>query len=92
MRKWIILSRVAHNPRVPEHKTVDAFAVLTGLEREVLQVIAEGDTIKQVGPDLHTRPKTVEAYRLRITAKLEIDNIAQLTKYAIQEGLTHPEV
>jgi hypothetical protein len=49
---------------------------------------AEGHTTKQIGLRLHISSKTVEAHRLRIMNKLDIDNIAQLTKYAIQEGLT----
>jgi two-component system response regulator NreC len=67
------------------------FSVLTQREREVLQLFAEGRTTKQVGRSLHISPKTVEAHRLRIMDKLDIDNIAQLTKYAIQEGLTEAE-
>jgi DNA-binding NarL/FixJ family response regulator len=68
-----------------------AFHVLTQREREVLQLLAEGKTTKQAARCLHISPKTVEAHRSRIMNKLEIDNIAQLTKYAIQEGLTQPE-
>ena len=68
-----------------------AFSVLSEREREVVQLLAEGKTTKQVGLTLHISPKTVEVHRLRIMNKLNIDNIAQLTKYAIQEGLTQPE-
>ena len=69
-----------------------AFSSLTNREREVLQLMAEGKTTKQIGLCLHISPKTVEAHRLRVMNKLEIDNVAQLTKYAIQEGLTSPEI
>lgn len=68
-----------------------AFSVLSQREREVLQLMTEGKTTKQVARCLHISPKTVEGHRLRIMDKLNIDNIAQLTKYAIQEGLTSPE-
>jgi DNA-binding NarL/FixJ family response regulator len=68
-----------------------AFSILSQREREVLQLLAEGKTTKQIAGHLHISPKTVEAHRLRIMNKLNIDNIAQLTKYAIQEGLTQPE-
>jgi len=68
-----------------------AFSLLTRREREVLQLLAEGKPTKQIGATLHISPKTVEAHRLRIMEKLDIDNVAQLTKYAIQEGLTSPE-
>ena len=69
-------------------KESSAFSVLTPREREVLQLLAEGNTTKQTAMRLHISPKTVEAHRLRIMSKLNIDNIALLTKYAIQEGLT----
>jgi len=68
-----------------------AFSVLSQREREVLQLLAEGKPTKQVAMQLYISPKTVEAHRLRIMNKLEIDNVAQLTKYALQEGLTSPE-
>jgi DNA-binding NarL/FixJ family response regulator len=68
-----------------------AFSVLTQREREVLQLLAEGKTTKQIALRLHISPKTVEAHRLRVMNKLDIDNVAQLTKYAIQEGLTSAE-
>jgi DNA-binding NarL/FixJ family response regulator len=67
-----------------------AFSALTQREREVLQLIAEGKTTKQVAKRLHISPKTVEVHRLNLMNKLDIDNVAQLTKYAIQEGLTQP--
>lgn len=69
----------------------NAFSLLTQREREVLQLLAEGKTTKQIALCLYISPKTVEAHRLRIMNKLEIDNVAQLTKYAIQEGLTSAE-
>jgi two-component system, NarL family, response regulator NreC len=70
------------------NKKESAFATLTKREREILQLLAEGRTTKQIAKRLHISPKTVEAHRLNLMNKLDIDNIAQLTKYAIQEGLT----
>jgi len=78
--------------RQPEGGQQSAFSVLSQREREVLQLMAEGKTTRQIALQLHIRPKTVEAHRLRIMNKLDIDNVAQLTKYAIQEGLTSPEI
>lgn len=69
-----------------------AFSLLTPREREVLQLMAEGNTTRQIARRLFISPKTVEAHRLRVMNKLDIDNVAQLTKYAIQEGLTSPEI
>jgi len=74
----------------PEKKDT-AFSVLTKREREVLQLLTEGKTTKQIGKRLHISAKTVEVHRLNLMNKLKIDSIAQLTKYAIQEGLTLPE-
>ena len=67
------------------------FSVLTPREREVLQLLAEGNSTKQIGQRLFISPKTVEVHRLKIMDKLNLNNVAQLTKYAIQEGLTSPE-
>ena len=64
------------------------YETLTKRERQVLQLLAEGNTTKQVGLKLHISPKTVEAHRLRLMEKLGIDNIAELTKFSIQQGLT----
>ncbi|MBA7646601.1 Transcriptional regulatory protein DegU [subsurface metagenome] len=68
-----------------------AFSVLTRREREVVQLLAEGKTTKQTALCLYISPKTVEVHRLNIMNKLNMDSIALLTKYAIQEGLTLPE-
>jgi DNA-binding NarL/FixJ family response regulator len=68
-----------------------AFSILSQREREVLQLLTEGKSTKQIGKRLHISAKTVEVHRLNLMSKLKIDSIAQLTKYAIQEGLTRPE-
>jgi DNA-binding NarL/FixJ family response regulator len=76
----------------PQQSQKGAFSVLTPREREVLQLMAEGHSTKQIARRLHISPKTVEAHRLKVMNKLDIDNVAQLTKYAIQEGLTSPKL
>ncbi len=63
-------------------------AVLSSREREVLQLIAEGQSTSQIGERLHLSVKTVESHRKRIMDKLGIRNVAGLTKYAIREGIT----
>jgi DNA-binding NarL/FixJ family response regulator len=50
--------------------------------------VAEGHTTKQIASDLHVSVKTIESHRQNIMDKLEIRSIAELTKYAIREGLT----
>jgi DNA-binding NarL/FixJ family response regulator len=65
-----------------------AFSLLTEREREVLQLIAEGKSTKQIAADLNVSAKTVESHRRQVMGKLNIRNVAELTKYAIREGLT----
>ena len=66
-------------------------AGLTDREREVLQLLAEGKSTKAIALKLHVSYKTIEANRRRIMAKLDIHSVAELTKYAIREGLTSLE-
>lgn len=65
-----------------------ANTVLTNREREVLQLIAEGNSTKEIAARLSVSVKTVETHRRQIMEKLGIFSIAELTKYAIREGLT----
>ena len=64
------------------------FSLLTERESEVLQLISEGKSTKQVAVDLNVSAKTVESHRRQVMGKLNIRNVAELTKYAIREGLT----
>jgi DNA-binding NarL/FixJ family response regulator len=57
-------------------------------ELQVLQLMAEGKCTKEVALALDLSVKTVETYRKRIMDKLNVHNVAQLTRYAIREGLT----
>ncbi len=66
-------------------------SILTRRECEILQLFAEGKSTKGVAQACNISPKTVETHRVHIMKKLKIDNIAQLTKYAIREGLTSTE-
>jgi len=63
-------------------------ALLTAREREVLQLIAEGLTTKQIAERIHVSVKTVETHRQQIMNKLNVRSIAGLTKIALREGLT----
>jgi DNA-binding NarL/FixJ family response regulator len=63
-------------------------AELTASEREILQLVTEGETSKRIASRLYIAEKTVDAYRQKIMAKLNIRTIAGLTKFAIQKGIT----
>jgi two-component system response regulator NreC len=64
--------------------------VLTTREREVLQLLAEGKTTRQIAAMLHLSIKTVETHRYGIMNRLDIHTIAGLTKFAVRHGFTPP--
>jgi len=68
-----------------------AFSLLTAREREVLQLMAEGKSTAQIADALCVSVKTVEAHRKQIMNKSGIYSVAELTKYAIRQGLTSLE-
>jgi len=65
--------------------------VLSVREREVLQIVAEGLSTKEIAKKLHISIKTVETHRRQIMKKLNIFSVAELTKYAVRKGLTSLE-
>ena len=71
-----------------EKTEAGVFSVLTPREREVLQSLSEGLATKEIAYHLGVSIKTVETYRTQIMEKLDIHSVAELTKYAIREGIT----
>jgi DNA-binding NarL/FixJ family response regulator len=61
---------------------------LTDREREILQLLAEGNTSRDIAKDLRISSATVDVHRKNIMKKLNLHSIAELTKHAIREGLT----
>ena len=61
---------------------------LTDREREILQLLAEGKSNKEISRILHRSIKTVDMHRQKLMRKLDIHNLADLTKYALREGIT----
>lgn len=72
------------------HKTRPETDPLTLREREVLQLIAEGQRTKQIAALLGISVKTAESHRTRIMAKLDVHETANLVRYAIRRGLVTP--
>ena len=66
-------------------------ALLTDREREVLQLLAQGETTKQIAHRLHLSVKTIGTHRRHIMDKLNIQRLARLTRFAIREGLISAE-
>ncbi len=66
-------------------------SLLSTREREVLQLVAEGENTKEIAFTLGISIKTVETHRQQIMRKLNLHNVAGLIRYAIREGITHLE-
>ncbi len=62
-------------------------ANLTSREKEVLQMLAEGQTVKDIAFRFDLSPKTIETHRMNLMAKLKVHNLADLTRLAVREGL-----
>jgi two-component system, NarL family, response regulator NreC len=85
----LVDSYVRASPRKGENP---AFATLTDREREVLQLMTEGQSSKEIAEKISVSVKTVETHRRNIMEKLNLRSVAELTKYAIREGITSLEV
>jgi DNA-binding NarL/FixJ family response regulator len=83
-----IAAAVVDKAVAPPPLTATAKKALSPREREVLQLLAEGNASKEIASRLNLSVATVESHRRQIVDKLDIHSIAQLTKYAIREGLT----
>ncbi len=74
--------------RAERPHAVSTLQPLSEREREILQLIAEGYSTKEIAGRLHLSIKTVGTHREHLMEKLDIHSVAGLTKYAIREGLT----
>lgn len=75
-----------------EKPSSSALSSLTSRQYEVLQLLAEGKTTREIAQQMSLSIKTIESHRQQIISKLNIRSIAGLTKYAIREGLISPDV
>jgi DNA-binding NarL/FixJ family response regulator len=80
----IVKDYLKHSP----DSAPSAESCLTIREREVLQLIAEGESTKEIAFKIGVSIKTVETHRQQIMKKLNLHSVAELTRYAIREGLT----
>jgi DNA-binding NarL/FixJ family response regulator len=63
--------------------------ILTPREREVIQLLAEGKTTKEVAATLHLSVKTAETHRTNLMRKLNLHSVADLTLYAVRNSIVH---
>ncbi len=80
----VIDESLSQSPR----KGFSASSTLTMREREVLQLLAEGKSVNEIAAIFSLSIKTVHSHRKHIMDKLDLYSIAELTKYALMEGLT----
>jgi DNA-binding NarL/FixJ family response regulator len=77
----------AGEPKTATQREILSIDRLTARQREVLQLIAEGSTVKQIAQTLGISVKTVEAHRAQIMERLAIHDLAGLVRYAIRAGI-----
>lgn len=83
----VVASRVSE----PGRDGASAASPLASRERQILQLLAEGHTSSEIAQKLHIATTTVDSHRRNIMKKLDLHSVAELTKYAIREGLTSLE-
>jgi two-component system NarL family response regulator len=77
--------------RGPSQERVSVHSLLGSRERQILQLLAEGHTSSEIARKLHIATTTVDSHRRNIMKKLDLHSVAELTKYAIRQGLTSLE-
>jgi DNA-binding NarL/FixJ family response regulator len=78
-----------HEDSEPEEKEQHSSEILTTREREVIQLLAEGKTSKEVAITLNLSVKTAETHRTNLMRKLGLHSVADLTRYAVRNGIVH---
>ena len=78
-----VLERLMKAPQQPDQQTPP----LTPRQREILQLVAEGRSAKEIADILRVSPRTVEFHKYRIMESLDLHTIAELTQYAVKHGI-----
>ncbi|WP_263419846.1 response regulator [Terriglobus albidus] len=81
-----IVTEVTESPEKPSQGVLD----LTGRQRQILQLIAEGRQNKEIADTLYISVRTVEFHRARLMSRLGARSVADLTRFAVQEGMIVP--
>jgi two-component system response regulator NreC len=84
------IAKMVLDAYVSGEERIDPYETLTPREREVLVLVAQGHTNPEIAEILHLSPKTVDVHRTRLMQKLDLHNVAELTRYAILHGLVDP--
>jgi RNA polymerase sigma factor (sigma-70 family) len=90
-------ARVTHQLSVGLRREIEAEQLrtrlesLTNREREVMLLVAEGLTNREIGERLEISPRTVETHRERVMSKLRVRSVAELTRFVVEHGLDAPD-
>jgi len=71
---------------------VDLYASLSSREREILQLVGEGNTNQDIAERLHLSVKTVQSHRAAVMLKLRLRDVTHLVRYAVRRGIVDPEL
>ena len=86
----VVAKEIVEQLRTPLSKNHEPFSLLSTREREVLHLIAEGHSAKEVATELQISTKTVEAHRTSLMRKLGVRKATELVRYALRHGLIEP--
>jgi len=86
----VVAREIVEQLRTPRDDSQEPFSVLSTREREVLHLIAEGLSAKEVATQLEISTKTVEAHRTSLMRKLGVRKATELVRYALRHGLIEP--
>jgi len=85
-----VAREIVEQLRTPKRKEDEPFSILSTREREVLKLIAEGLSAKEIAAELKISTKTVEAHRTSLMRKLGVRKATELVRYAFRHGLIKP--
>ena len=86
----VVAKEIVEQLRSPKSESDNPFSLLTSREREVLHLIADGLSAKEVAVELSISTKTVEAHRTSLMRKLNVRKATELVRYALRHGLIEP--
>jgi DNA-binding NarL/FixJ family response regulator len=86
----IVIGEAAESMHDADLQEIEAFGQLTPRLQEVLRLVADGLSTKQIAAHLNITKKTVEFHRGRLTTKLGIRAVALLARYAVRVGASPP--
>jgi DNA-binding NarL/FixJ family response regulator len=86
----LIAGKLLHSYESGSHSEVDKVLSLSSRQREVLQLLAEGRSAKEIAAILNISSKTVEYHKYRMMEDLGIKTAAELVRYAVKQGIAEP--